>query len=99
MAWTVASSQAISASGSTLSPGLLRNPRARRMTAGETPRARSSASFSRAMMAAPSSGTPLVITIASPTRAPPVVTSLSFSTSPSIVPAMIGRSRPCVISV
>ena len=51
------------------------------------------------MMAAPSSGTPLVMTTASPTLAPPVVTRRSFSTSPSIVPAMIGRSRPCVISV
>src|SRR5207245_5078238 len=35
----------------------------------------------------------------SPTRAPPVVTSLSFATSPSIAPTTIGRSRPCVISV
>src|SRR2546425_2080897 len=99
IACTVTNSHAISASGRTLSPGVLRNPLALRMAAGETPRARSSVSFSRAMMAAPSSGTPLVITTASPTRAPPVVTSLSFSTSPSIVPATIGRSRPCVISV
>src|SRR5262245_4851912 len=99
MACTVVSSQAISASGRTLSPGVLRKPRARRMTVGEMPSARSSASFSRAMMAAPSSGTPLVMTTASPTRAPPVVTRRSFSTSPSIVPAMIGRSRPCVTSV
>src|SRR5256712_4058878 len=99
IACTVASSHAISASGRTLSPGFLRNPLALRIAAGETPRARSSASFSRAMMAAPSSGTPLVITTASPTRAPPVVTSLSLSTSPSIVPATIGRSSPCVISV
>src|SRR2546429_3790 len=67
--------------------------------AGGRPRARSSASFSRAMIAAPSSGTPLVSTTASPTRAPPVVTSRSFATSPSIAPTTIGRSRPCVISV
>ena len=99
IACTAASSHAISASGRTLSPGAFRKPLARRIAAGDTPRARNSASFSRAMMAAPSSGTPLVITTASPTRAPPVVTSLSFSTSPSIVPATIGRLRPCVISV
>ena len=45
---------------------------------GGTPRASSSVSRSRAMMAAPSSGTPLVITTASPTRAPAVVTRRSF---------------------
>src|SRR6266446_5513100 len=54
---------------------------------------------SRAVIAAPSSGTPLVSTTASPTRAPPVVTSRSFATSPSIAPTTIGQSRPCVISV
>ncbi len=51
------------------------------------------------MMAAPSRGTPLVRTMASPIRAPPVVTSLSFATSPSMVPIAIGRSSPYVTSV
>ncbi len=99
MACTRASSHAISASGSTLIPGTRRKFFARLMTAGDTPRARSSASFSRAMMAAPSTGTPFVMTTASPTCAPPVVTSLSLATSPSMVPATIGRVRPCVTSV
>jgi hypothetical protein len=42
---------------------------------------------------------PLVRRRASPVRAPLVVTSRSFATSPSMVPTTMGRARPCVTSV
>ena len=99
MAWTPAAPQAARASGSTLIPGRRRNCRARATTSRGTPRRSASSPRSRAMMAAPSSGTPLVRSTRSPGRAPAVVTSRSLATSPSMAPTTMGRSSPAVISV
>src|SRR5262245_32769841 len=99
MACTRAAAHAARDSATTLMPGARRKPRARSTTSAATPRRTASSPRSRAMMAAPSSGTPLVRSTASPTCAPPVVTSASLPTSPSMVPTTIGRGRPAVTSV
>ena len=95
----VAAAQASRASGTTLMPGRRRSPRARSITSAGTPRRRASSPRSRARMAAPSSGAPLVRSSVSPTRAPPVVTSRSLATSPSMQPDTMTRGSPAVTSV
>ena len=87
------------ASGTTLMPGACRKLAARSITSPATPAASSCGRASRASNDVPSMAIPLVRITRSPGRAPAVVTSSPFATSPSIVPEMIGRGRPSVISV
>ena len=80
-------------------PGSRNRSAARAIIAGGTPRARSASAASRASSAVPSTANAPPNSSASPGRAPPVVTSSSAATSPSMVPATMGRSMPLVTSV
>jgi len=99
IACTRAAPHAARASATTLMPGRRRKSRARLTTSPGTPRRSASTARSRATIAAPSSGTPLVSSSASPGCAPPVVTRRSFATSPSMQPETMARGSPAVTSV